>query len=123
MPKNDNKILKYNHGEKSQFVIYADMESLLEKKDTCHNNPENSLTTEKDKHTASGHLLFIDCSFDATKNKLSYYREKYYMKKFYKDLRKHATKRVNFEKKEMIPLTIEEIQLHGERKVCYICKK
>ena len=25
-------------------VIYADMESLLEKIDTCHNNPEKSLT-------------------------------------------------------------------------------
>ena len=34
MPKEDNKILKYNHGEKSmkfQFVICADLESLLEK--------------------------------------------------------------------------------------------
>ena len=27
-------------------VIYADMESLLEKIDTCHNNPEKSLTTK-----------------------------------------------------------------------------
>ena len=34
MPKKDNKILKYNHGEKSMkvpFIIYADLESLLEK--------------------------------------------------------------------------------------------
>ena len=32
MPKKDNKILKYNHGEKSTnvpFIIYADLESLL----------------------------------------------------------------------------------------------
>ena len=37
-------ILKYNHGERSMkipFIIYASMESLLEKIDTCHNNPEN----------------------------------------------------------------------------------
>ena len=27
-------------------VIYADMESLLEKIDTCHNNPEKSLTAK-----------------------------------------------------------------------------
>ena len=36
MPKEDNKILKYNHGEKSvkfSFIIYADLESLLEKND------------------------------------------------------------------------------------------
>ena len=41
MLKKDNKILKYNHGEKSMnvlFIIYADLESLLEMK-TCHNNP------------------------------------------------------------------------------------
>ena len=34
MPKKDNKMLKYNHGEKSMkvpFTIYADLESLLEK--------------------------------------------------------------------------------------------
>ena len=35
MPKEDNKVLKYNHGEKSMklhFIIYAGLESLLEKK-------------------------------------------------------------------------------------------
>ena len=38
MPEEDNKILKYNHGEKSiklPFIIYADLESLLEKMNTC----------------------------------------------------------------------------------------
>ena len=33
MPKKDNKILSYNHEEKSMkvsFIIYADLESLLE---------------------------------------------------------------------------------------------
>ena len=43
MPEEDNKILKYNQGEKSvkvPFIIYADLECLLEKMNTCHNNPE-----------------------------------------------------------------------------------
>ena len=43
MPEEDNKILKYNHGEKSMrvpFIIYADLECLAEKINTCHNNPE-----------------------------------------------------------------------------------
>ena len=42
MPEEDNKILKYNQGEKSMevpFIIYPDLESLLEKMSTCHNNP------------------------------------------------------------------------------------
>ena len=36
-------ILKYNNEEKSvkvPFIVCADMESLLENIDTCHNNPE-----------------------------------------------------------------------------------
>ena len=43
MTEEDNKILKYNPGEKSMialFVIYADLESLLEKMNTCQNNSE-----------------------------------------------------------------------------------
>ena len=45
MPNEDNKILKYNPGEKSlkvPFIIYADLECLLQKIDTCRNNPEKS---------------------------------------------------------------------------------
>ena len=48
--KENNKVLKYNHREKSMkapFVIYADLESLLEKMSTCHNNPTKSSTTKK----------------------------------------------------------------------------
>ena len=49
MPEEDNKILKYNHGEKSMralFVIYADLECLLEKMSICHNDPKKSSTTK-----------------------------------------------------------------------------
>ena len=54
MPNEDNKILKYNPGEKSvkaPFIIYADLESLLEKMNTCYDNPEKSSTTKINKHT------------------------------------------------------------------------
>ena len=79
MPKEDNKILKYNHGEKSMkapFIIYADVESLLEKISNCHNNPQKSSTTKANKYTPSGYSLFTHCSFDLTKNKLDCYRGK-----------------------------------------------
>ena len=126
MSNEDNKIIKYNQGEKSiklPFIIYADLECLLEKISTCHNNPEESSTTEINKHTPSGYSLFIHCSFDKTKNKLDYYRGKDCMKKFCKDSREHATKIVNYEKKKMIPLTIKEEIDHNKQKTCYICKK
>ena len=45
------------------------------------------------------------------------------MKRFCKDLKDHATKIINYEKKKMIPLTDEKNQSYEKRKVCYICKK
>ena len=57
------------------FIIYANLGCLLEKMNTCHNNPEKSLTTKKkNKHTPSGYSLFTHRSFDTTKNKPDYYR-------------------------------------------------
>ena len=79
MPEKDNKILKYNDKQKSMQVpctIYADLESLLEKMNTCHNNPEKSSITKVNKNTTSGYSLFTHCSFDATKNKFDYYKGK-----------------------------------------------
>ena len=105
MPNEDNKIIKYNQGEKSiklLVIIYADLECLLEKIRTCHNNPEESSTTEIIKYTPSGYLLFTHCSFDKTKNKLDYYRGDDCMKKFCKDLREHGTKVINYEKNDTI---------------------
>ena len=126
MPEKGNKILKYNHGAKSMkvpFTIYADLESVLEKVNTCHNNPEKLSATEINKHTPSGYSLFTHCSFDTTKNRLYYYRGKNWMKNFCLDLREHATKIINYEKKAMIPLTKEEDKMHNRQKFCYICKK
>ena len=125
MPNEDNKMI-YNQGEKSvwsPFIIYADLECLLEKISICYNNFEESSTTEINKHTPSGYSLFTYCSFDKTKNKLDYYRVDNCMEKFCKDLREHATKIINYEKKDMIPLTKKEEKHHNKQKVCYICKK
>ena len=126
MPEEYSKILKYNHGEKSMkvlFIIYADLESLLERMSTCHNEPEKSSTTRINKHTPSGYLLFTHCSFDTTKNKLDYYKGQDCMKNFCKDLKEDATKITSYEKKEMISLTKKEEKMHNKQNVCYICKK
>ena len=97
MSKQHNKILKYNPGEKYvkvPFIIYADLESLLEKISTCHNNPKKSSTTK----IRSIQLLVIHY----------YYRDQNCMKKFYKDLKnmqkKQSTaKKKKKKKKKMIP--------------------
>ena len=60
MPKADKKVLKYNHGEKSMrtpFIIYADLESLLEKMRTFHNNHKKSSATKINKQQ----LLVVHC--------------------------------------------------------------
>ena len=126
MPPKDNNIIKYNDGEKSMkvpFIIYADLECLLEKMSTCINNPNESSTTKINKHTPSGYSIFTSCSFDESKNKLNYYRGKDCMKKFCKDLKEHATRIINHEKKKIMPLTKKEKINYNDQKVCYICKK
>ena len=121
MPIKGNSTIKYNNGEKSMkipFTIYADLECLLEKMNTCQNDPNKSSTTKINKHTPSGYSIFTNCSFDESKNKISYYRGDDCMKKFCKDLREHSTKIISYEKKKMISLTTEE-KVHYN-KVCYI---
>ena len=103
MPNEYNKILKYNHGEKSlkaPAIISADLECFLEKMHSCQDNPDKSYTEKKTKDTPSGYSLFTNCSFDATKNKLNYYRGKNCMEKFCKDLGEHVMRIVNYEKKK-----------------------
>ena len=103
MPTKGNNIIKYNHGEKSMkvpFVMYADLECILEKISTFINNPNESYTTKINKHIPSGYSIFTSCSLDESKNKLNYYRGNHCMKKFCKDLRIHATKIINYKKKK-----------------------
>ena len=50
MPKEDNEILKYNHGEKSMkapFIIHTDLECLPRKMRSCPNNLDKSYTEKK----------------------------------------------------------------------------
>ena len=124
-PDEGNKILKYNYvgnSLKAPFIIYADLECLLEKMLSCQNNLEKSYTEKKTKHTSSGYSLSTNCSFDSTKNKLDCYRGKDCLEKFCKDLRQHAMKTINLKEKEMIPLTSEENEYYEMEKLCQICK-
>ena len=49
MPKEDEKILKYNHGQKSLKALF------VKKEQSRRNNPENSYTERKAKHKYSGY--------------------------------------------------------------------
>ena len=119
MPDENNKTLKYNPGEKSlkvPFIIYAGL-------DTFQNNPKKSYTEKKAKHKPSGYSLTICSLFDKSKTECIYYRGKDCMKRFCKDLRDQATKIINYEKKDMIPLTNKEEESYKKNEICYICEK
>ena len=126
MPTKDNNIIKYNHGEQSMkvpFIIYADLECLLKKMSTCISNPNESSTTKINKHTPSGYLIFTSCSFDELRNKLNYYRGKDCMKKFCKDLKEHAMRIINYEKKKIIPLPKEEKINYNDQQIVIYARK
>ena len=62
-----NTFIKYQPGVKSMrdpFVVYADIESFLKKRDACTNDPNKSSTTQKNKHKICGYSLVTHCSFD-----------------------------------------------------------
>ena len=126
MPTQFNKTLKYNHGEKSlktPCVIYADSECLLIKKQSCQNNPSESYTERKAIHEPCGYSLDLVSSFDSKQNKHSFYRGRECIEKFCKDLKELATKIINYEEKDMIPLTDNENKFYEEQKECHIYQK
>ena len=126
MPNEDNKILKYNHGEKSlkaTFFISFDHKVLLPKIPSSQNNPEKSYTERKAKHIPSGCTCSLICSFDSTRNKHSYCRGEGCIEWPCETFEEFALEIINYEEKEMILLTKEETKSYEEQKVCHICKK
>ena len=87
MPEKNKNKLKYRYGEKllkAPFIIYADLECLLKKEQSCQNNPKKSYTERKAKHKPSRYSWSLICSFDETKNKRKFYRRKVVLKSFVK---------------------------------------
>ena len=62
-------------------------------------------------------------SFKSIESKHDEYRGKDCMKKFCESLREHATKIINFKKKNRKSLTNEQQNSYENSKICYICKE
>ena len=111
MPEQFSKTLKYSYDEKSlktPFVIYADLECLLLKQQSCQNNPNESYTERKAMHEPCGYALNLVCSFDSKQNKQTFYGGKDCMKRFCSELKELATNGINYKNKEIIPLADSE---------------
>ena len=75
----DTKILEFNQCQKSDqapFIIYADLECMIEKIDGCKNNPEDSYSSKVSKHILSGFSMSTVSSFRSIENKHDAYRGK-----------------------------------------------
>ena len=85
-----------------------DLECLFIKTQSSQNNPEESYTERSAIHEACDYLIDLVTSYDP--NRHIFYRGKYCTKKLCKDLKEQAMEIINFEEKEMTPLTDDEIR-------------
>ena len=102
MPSDDTKITEFNQNQKSDkapFIIYADLECVIEKTDGCKNNPENLSARKGREHISSGFSMFTKSLFRSIENEHNVYITKGCMKKFCEFLRDHALKIINSKKK------------------------
>ena len=103
MSSEDKRLLEFNQCQKpdeAPYVIYADLECIIEKNDGCKNKPENSSTIKVSGHITPEFSMSTISSFRSIENKHDVYRGKDCMKKFFESLREHAMKIVNFKKKK-----------------------
>ena len=127
MPFEDDKTLEFNQQQKSDkvpFIIFADLESIIEKIDGCKNNHKNLSTTKVSSHIPSGFSIFLISSFKSIENKRDLYRGKDCMKKFWESLREHTMKIINFKNKKMKLLTKEQRESYeNEKNLLYFQRK
>ena len=72
MPSEDTKILElsqYQKFDKVPFIIYVDLECLIEKINGWKNNPESSSTTKVSKYILSGFSMSTISLFRSIENK------------------------------------------------------
>ena len=67
--------------------------------------------------------MSLICWFDSTKNKHYVYRRKDCVENFCRKLKELGTEIINYQKKDMIPLTNEEIMFYENQKQFHIYKK
>ena len=66
-------------------------------------------------HEPCGYSLDLVSLFDSKQNKHKFYRGKDCIKRFCSDLKELGTKIINYEEKEMIPLTDKENKFYEEQ--------
>ena len=89
MPSEDTKLFELNQYQRSHkvlFIIYEDLESIIENIDGYKNNPENSSTKKVSEHIPSGFTMSTILSFSSMENKYNVYKDKDCQKKICESL-------------------------------------
>ena len=89
------------------FIIYADLECIIEKIDGCKDNPKNSSETQVTEHIPSSFSMSTISSFKSIENKHDVCRGKDCIKKFCESLTEHEKHKESYENSNH----------------CYICKE
>ena len=76
------EVNQYQKSDKAPFIIYADLQCIIEKIDGCKNNLENSSTAKVSEHIPSFFSMSTIYLFKSIENKHDIYRGKDCMKRF-----------------------------------------
>ena len=124
LPTIDDRVLKlknYRHKEKVSFVVYADIECLLEPATHTH----TSNTTVHQKHVPTSVAYNVQCSYDQSLCEIENYRAKDCIEWFVNQI-KSSVGKVDSYLKNVIPikaLTLAEKKEFQLAKICHICEK
>ena len=130
MPNKDNNILKFNNYHKQQpvpFVIYADLEAIIEKISGCQPNNNKSYTEAYQKHTPCGCGYKIVCCYEDKYSKpLVMYRGEDAAYIFIEQILQEVKYCKNIMKKEFnkpLRMTNKDEKKFKKADKCHICNK
>ena len=84
------------------YIVYADIEFLINKIDGCANNQEISSTIKIGEHIPCGYSMLTIWAFDHIENKHALYCGKECMKSVCKSLREHAKNELILKRKILL---------------------
>ena len=117
------KFKNYCNSEKVPFIIYADMESLLNPIQSCEPNPQSSYTKKYQKHQPISYSYYIKCFDDNVfTREPKTYTGLDAMQKFVESLEKDVKEIANIPEVDMI-FGKEEAKRFNKETKCWICKE
>ena len=112
---------QYWKSDRTQFIIFVYLESLIKRIDACNYNSEKLSTTKVGEHIPCRYSMSMIWPFDGIENNHNVNGGQDCIKKFFEFLRADAMKKINFEKKKMIPLTNKQQDFNEKTKICNMC--